>query len=489
VANHDVAAKTSGMEYALSLLSKANGCDDDYDTPRNDVPVILPTSEKDAPNNTNENTNNIQQQQKQQIKSNIPKWLPINPGEQLCNLVGKWRILQRVGSHRWTTDDLVTAYVAASTFVSSVQCRNDAGLNDNVTNNNNNNDGGRITLRYLDLGTGNASVLQMASWYLLSNLQRNNSQYTKLKAVGVEARSEAVALARRSLHFNLGKVDYDGTVFTGGLELDTSCCDSSGAKTGTASGTTSSSVDTIAMENDVRIVQGDFRNLVSLSSRRSKENEEEDGNDATWTMETVASQRFDLITGTPPYFRVDFKSSNSQSTNTKNSVTGGSNGNNGCSSNTTTTYEAITSAVINQGGMPTSMQSAPARCEFRGGIEAYCLAASSMLSPAPHARFVVCENWLNDDRVWKGANEAGLIIETVWPVMGRVGKGKNLFAVYVMRKRTLEDDTKSKGKERMDKGKVQEEAVRPPLVVREENGKWTKEYQEVLQSMSIPVVE
>ena len=89
------------MGYAIQLLAKANGNDNNYTTKRNDVPIDMTLIEK------NDN------------KHNIPNWLPINPGEQLCNLVGRWRILQRVASHRWTTDDLVTAYVAASTFVSS----------------------------------------------------------------------------------------------------------------------------------------------------------------------------------------------------------------------------------------------------------------------------------------------------------------------------------------------------------------------------------
>jgi tRNA1Val (adenine37-N6)-methyltransferase len=33
-------------------------------------------------------------------------------GEELCSLLGHWRIFQRVGGHRWSTDDLVTAWVA-----------------------------------------------------------------------------------------------------------------------------------------------------------------------------------------------------------------------------------------------------------------------------------------------------------------------------------------------------------------------------------------
>ena len=80
-------------------------------------------------------------------------WLAVSTGEQLCNLVGRGRILQRIASHRWTTADLVTAYVAASTFV-------DRWSHDTE-------EGGKI--RYLDLETGNGSVLKMVTWYLLSN--------------------------------------------------------------------------------------------------------------------------------------------------------------------------------------------------------------------------------------------------------------------------------------------------------------------------------
>ncbi len=67
-----------------------------------------------------------------------------------------------------------------------------------------------------------------------------------------------------------------------------------------------------------------------------------------------------------------------------------------------------------------------------GGIEAYCLAASAMLSS--RGTFVVCENWSNDDRVWRGAEDAGLTIECVRPVMGCARRWENLFAVYVMKK-------------------------------------------------------
>jgi len=68
--------------------------------------------------------------------------------------------------------------------------------------------------------------------------------------------------------------------------------------------------------------------------------------------------------------------------------------------------------------LPTAQQSAPARCEFRGGIEAYCEAAARVLKPST-GRFVVCENWLNHNRVVAAASETGLQILTQVEVIGR----------------------------------------------------------------------
>ena len=183
------------------------------------------------------------------------------------------------------------------------------------------------------------------------------------------------------------------------------------------------------MNHDVQIVQGDFRNLVALGNNDTTEVMEDGA--SSLTMQDVASKQYDLITGTPPYFRVGFTSTKGKSD----------------------TDNRITSAVIEEGGMPTSMQSAPARCEFRGGIEAYCLAASAML--AHDGRFVVCENWLNDERVWNGAKEAGLTIEDVQPVRGSVKKEHNLFAVYIMKKMNAEESSQTTDK------------LEDPLVVRD----------------------
>jgi tRNA1Val (adenine37-N6)-methyltransferase len=320
-----------------------------------------------------------------------PNWIP-KMGEELCNLVGSWRILQRVGSHRWTTDDLVTAYVAAQEMPLLLP--------------GNSHD---TKLRYLDLGCGNASVLQMVTWFALAN---NHS----LTATGVEARFEAVQLARRSLSFNLGD---------------------KAATTNTFKTNTSTNTDAVA-----RIVHGDFRDVCPKLQKEQQQQEEQ--------------PQFHLITGTPPYFRVDFAVQNDQ----------------------------VTSAVINQGGMPTARQSAPARCEFRGGIEAYCEAACTVLKPDT-GRFVVCENWLNHDRVMAAANKCHLQILRQVQVQGREGKA-TLFCVYVMRMMQSSSTKNSSGSDSDDDLPTQREN----LAVRGENGDWTEHYRRtVLNAMSIPCLE
>lgn len=44
-------------------------------------------------------------------------------GEALCCLVGDWRIFQNVAGHRWSTDDIVTAWFAGRVVKPSVPSR------------------------------------------------------------------------------------------------------------------------------------------------------------------------------------------------------------------------------------------------------------------------------------------------------------------------------------------------------------------------------
>ncbi len=238
---------------------------------------------------------------------------------QLCNLVGTWRILQRIGSHRWTTDDIVTAYIA----ITEIQKQKDEGREED------DDDDSTIPKKkfhYLDLGCGNASVLQMVSWGLLQQQQqqRGEEEEYNFKAFGIEARTEAIKLATRSLSFNIGSHNIGKLI---------------------------------------SLINGDFRVLgeeeeeeenQQQHQQQQQQIQEESGNDCNskaihssgWKeFNLVKKQKFDLISGTPPYFRVDFntttteqKSSNSQDEMAESKVP-----------SSLSSGRVVTSAVINQG--------------------------------------------------------------------------------------------------------------------------------------------
>ena len=88
-------------------------------------------------------------------------------GEDLCWLAGDWRILQRLDGHRWSLDDLATAWFAAETVAA------------------------QPPRRYADLGCGIGSVLLLVAW-----------RFPGARALGVEAQEVSWALARRSVAGN-----------------------------------------------------------------------------------------------------------------------------------------------------------------------------------------------------------------------------------------------------------------------------------------------
>jgi tRNA1Val (adenine37-N6)-methyltransferase len=89
------------------------------------------------------------------------------PGEDLCHLAGEWRILQRLDGHRWSLDDLVTAWFAAR------QVRDEPPAT------------------VLDLGCGIGAVLMLLAW-----------RFPAARLVGIEAQAISLDLARRSLAWN-----------------------------------------------------------------------------------------------------------------------------------------------------------------------------------------------------------------------------------------------------------------------------------------------
>jgi len=88
-------------------------------------------------------------------------------GEDLCYLAGEWRILQKLDGHRWSLDDLVTAWFAAE-LCGDVPPR-----------------------RIADLGCGIGTVLLLLAW-----------RFAAARVVGVEAQDVSVDLARRSIAWN-----------------------------------------------------------------------------------------------------------------------------------------------------------------------------------------------------------------------------------------------------------------------------------------------
>ena len=91
------------------------------------------------------------------------------PHEDLCFLSGDWRVFQRTDGHRWSLDDLVTAWVAVDT------ARNRTSP----------------IRRACDLGCGIGSVLMMVAWSL-----------PRSSMVGIEAQAISIGLARRSVRYN-----------------------------------------------------------------------------------------------------------------------------------------------------------------------------------------------------------------------------------------------------------------------------------------------
>jgi len=89
------------------------------------------------------------------------------PGEDLCHLAGDWRILQLLRGHRWSLDDLATAWFAADTVADTPP------------------------QRFADLGCGIGAVLLLLAW-----------RFPDACGVGVEAQDVSVGLARRSLAWN-----------------------------------------------------------------------------------------------------------------------------------------------------------------------------------------------------------------------------------------------------------------------------------------------
>lgn len=147
--------------------------------------------------------------------------------------------------------------------------------------------------------------------------------------------------------------------------------------------------------------------------------------------QSLPGQRFSLVTGTPPY-------------------------------------------IPPGAGVESSrIQCGPCRFETRGGIEAYCLAASSVLEP--EGRFAVCEGAGQEERVISAARAAELIIQETLEVIPKEGKGA-LLRVYLMKKCGAQPGNVS----------LPPLGVERSLVVRDRQDRWTPAFRAVREAMGMP---
>ncbi len=248
------------------------------------------------------------------------------PGEDLCHLLGDWRILQRIGGHRWSLDDLVTAWLAVRLTAT------------------------RSPAHHLDLGTGIGSVLMMVAWH-----------HPHAVALGVEAQAISVDLARRSLRYN-------------------------------------------GVAERARVHHGDLRAF--------------DPGDA----------RYDLITGTPPYFPPGTATPS-----------------------------------------PAAVQKDPCRLERRGGVADYAAAAARAL--ARGGLFVCCHAAAQRPRMLAALAAAGFAPTHLCDVAGRVGKAP-LVTVGAFRRRADPATPSAPAEE--------------AFAVRGRDTQWTAEFRTLRRTMGMP---
>lgn len=108
--------------------------------------------------------------------------------EDLCFLSGDWRLFQKRRGHRWSLDDLVTAWVATASTSERASALAEASVDRAAAETS---AAPAPPARALDLGCGLGSVLLMVAWRL-----------PHAQLLGVEAQADRAALGRRSIAYN-----------------------------------------------------------------------------------------------------------------------------------------------------------------------------------------------------------------------------------------------------------------------------------------------
>eukprot|EP00775_Hariotina_reticulata_P009158 gene9158-biopygen11055 len=128
--------------------------------------------------------------------------------ETLSYLTGDWRIFQLRDGHRWSMDDMMTAYVALQEAATANAAAAPAAAAEPDPHH-----GIRSTL---DIGCGIGSVLLMVAWGLKRQFQEQqhqqhqqqhqhqHPQHFAVTSLGLEAQQISHDLAVRSIRYNLG---------------------------------------------------------------------------------------------------------------------------------------------------------------------------------------------------------------------------------------------------------------------------------------------
>lgn len=250
--------------------------------------------------------------------------------ETLDAISGYFRLFQRAGGHRFSTDDILTAWYGTS-WCPSVRTA-------------------------LDLGSGLGTVGMIAAWRLPGT-----------KWVTIEAQSESAALARKSARYN-------------------------------------------GLEDRYEIREGDFRDAAMLAPE----------------------EKFDLITGSPPYF------------------------------------------PPGQGVTSDDPQKLACRFELRGTIADYAAVAARHLAPAGFFAFVFPHEAVQLARVVAALRAAGLVLVRKRPVIFREGDAPLIALFGCLRAADLPE---------WFRGQTWTE---PPLTIRTADGKIHPEYSAVKLAIGFP---
>ena len=250
--------------------------------------------------------------------------------ETLDAISGHFRLFQRADGHRFSTDDILTAWYG-TTWCPSARTA-------------------------LDLGSGLGTVGMIAAWRLPGT-----------KWVTIEAQSESVALARKSARYN-------------------------------------------GLEDRYEIREGDFREAGRLAPE----------------------EKFDLITGSPPYF------------------------------------------PPGQGVTSDDPQKLACRFELRGTIADYAAVAARHLAPGGFFAFVFPQAAVQLARVVAAVRAAGLVLVRKRPVIFREGDAPLIALFGGMRADDLPELFRSQS------------WTEPPLTIRTANGKIHPEYSAVKLAIGFP---